>query len=579
MPADRSSRAPTSWAPGFGVLRDYRPAWLRADILAGVAVAAYLVPQVMAYAVVAGLSPVVGLWASLGPIVVYAVLGSSKLLSVGPEATTALMTGAAVAALAGEGRDAASVAALLAMTTGLVCILARAARLGYLAGLLSRPVLVGYLAGVAVLMIASQLGRVSGVSIAADDPIGQVVEFATHLSSVHLPTLGLALGVLAVLLVLRRFAPTWPGPLIAMAAAVLVSMAVRLEQHGVRMVGAVPAGFPPVTLPDLTGINPVGLVTAAVGVALVGYSDSILTARAIAERDERVDTNQEFLALGAANVASGLLSGFPVSSSSSRTVLARSMGANSQVYSLVAAVVVVITMLFLSPVLARFPVPALGGVVVYAALRLIDPDAWRRVATFRRSELILALITAFAVIGFGVLVGIGLAIVLSILDLLRRLAAPHDGILGYVPGLAGMHDVADYPDTRQVPGLVVYRYDAPLFFANAENFADRALRALDEAPTPTHWFLLNAEANVEIDLTAVDALDDFRADLAQRGIVFAMARVKQDLRAQLAAAGFVDKVGERFIFPTLPTAVAGYLAWADEHGIEVEPPETDPQAV
>ncbi len=301
---------------------------------------------------------------------------------------------------------------------------------------------------------------------------------------------------------------------------------------------------------------------------IVAYSDNIVTARAFAaRRREEIDARQEFLALGAANLGAGLFSGFPVSSSGSRTVIGDAIGSRTQLYSLVAAAILLLTMLFLGPALSTFPLAALGALVMFAALRLIDFAELRRIARFRRSELFLALATTAAVLIFDVLYGIAVAVALSILDLLRRIARPHDGILGYVPGLAGMHDIDDYDTGRQVPGLLVYRYDAPLFFANAEDFKHRALAAVDAADPPVEWFLLNAEANTEIDLTAVDALEEVRKTLAERGVVFALARVKFEVHEILASTGFVDRVGEDRVFMTLPTAVSAYQEWyAARHG-------------
>jgi SulP family sulfate permease len=290
--------------------------------------------------------------------------------------------------------------------------------------------------------------------------------------------------------------------------------------------------------------------------------NNIVTARAFAaRRREAIDARQEFLALGAANLAAGLFSGFPVSSSGSRTVIGDTMGSRTQLYSLVAGAAVLLTTLFLGPALSTSPLAALGALVVFAALRLIDFAELRRIAKFRRSELFLALATTAAVLIFDVLYGIAVAVALSILDLLRRIARPHDGILGFVPGLAGMHDIDDYATGRQLAGLLVYRYAAPLFFANAEDFKRRALASVDDADGPVEWFLLNAEANIEVDLTAVDALEEVRRTLADRGIVFALARVKYDLREVLVPAGFIDRVGEDRVFPTLPTAVSAYQQW------------------
>ena len=301
------------------------------------------------------------------------------------------------------------------------------------------------------------------------------------------------------------------------------------------------------------------LLLPAVGIAIVAFSDNVLTARTFAARhDQRVDANAELRALGVCNAGSGLLHGFPVSSSGSRTALGDALGSRTQLYSVVALACVLAVMLAGRDVLANFPMAALGALVVYAALRLIDVPEFKRLARFRRSELILALATTASVLVIGVLYGVLVAIALSILDLLRRVARPHDAVQGFVPGIPGMHDIDDYPDAEQVPGLMVYRYDAPLFFANAENFRDRAVEAVDESPVPVEWFVLNAEANVEVDLTALDVLDQLRSELASRGIVFAMARVKQDLRDSLEAAGLVEKIGEDHIFMTLPTAVEAY---------------------
>jgi len=579
--------------PGVAVLRRYDPVWLRGDVLGGITVAAYLVPQVLAYAEVAGLPAVSGLWA-VGPgLLVYAVLGSSRQLSVGPESTTALMTAAGVGALvtaAGGMAMRQEMAALLAIAVGLICIVGFVTRLGFLADMLSKPVLVGYMAGIAALMIVSQLGKVTGLHVEGDSFLQEVTYAVTHLGDVNVPTVLLALGVLIVLFAFQRFAPRWPGPLIAMLGSTVVVAILDLnERFGITLVGPVPEGLPSFSLPDVSDVDVWALLPAALGVAVVAYSDNVLTGRAFAGRHrESIDSDQEFLALGGANVATGLLQGFPISSSGSRTVIADSMGARTQLHSLVSLVLVIATLLWLGPVIAAFPTAALGAVVVYAAIRLVDIAEMRRIGAFRRSELVLALATTAAVLLFGVLPGIGAAVALSVLDLLRRIVHPHDGVLGYVPDVAGMHDIDDHANAVQVPGLVVYRYDSPLFFANSDDFVKRALEVVDAAAQrgEVEWFLLNAEANTEVDLTAVDALETLRSTLDRRGIVFAMARVKQDMRDSLEAGGFVEQVGADRIFPTLPTAVAAYAAWYEHAhgsgppGLRIPPvppqPETGP---
>jgi SulP family sulfate permease len=550
----------SEWAPGLTQVRGYERSWLRGDVVAGVTVAAYLVPQVMAYATVAGLPPVVGLWAALAPMAVYAVLGSSRQLSVGPESTTALMTATALAPLAaGDPGRYAALAAAAALLVGVICFVAGLVRLGFLAELLSRPVLIGYMAGVAAIMVASQLGKVSGVDVEGEEFLDQVGSFIAGLGEVHWPTVVLAVSVLVVLLIFGWLAPRIPGPLIAILAAALVVSVFALHRSGIKVVGDIPTGLP---MPGFSGVpmaDVIAMVLPVAGVAIVAFSDNVLTARTFAVRNGyEVDANAELRALGVCNVGAGLMHGFPVSSSGSRTALGDAVGSRTQLYSIVMLVAVLAVMLFGRGVLATFPTAALGALVVYAALRLVDVPEFKRLARFRRSELILALATTAAVLVFGVLYGVLVAIVLSILDLLRRVARPSDAIQGFVPGVAGMHDIEDYPEANLEPGLLVYRYDAPLFFANAEYFRERALAAVGEYPGEVDWFLLNAEAIVEVDLTALDALEQLRAELERRGIVFAMARVKQDLRDELEAAGILDKIGEDRIFMTLPTAVEAY---------------------
>ena len=547
-------------------MRNYKRGWLRGDVLAGVTVTAYLIPQVMAYAEVAGLPAVVGLWASVAALMVYAVFGSSPQLSVGPESTTALMTATALGGIAaGQPERYAALAAALAGLVGLFCLVAWAARLGFLAELLSRPVLVGYMSGVAVLMVISQLGKFTGLSVEGDTPLAKIVFVLEHLRNADATTLLLAVAVLTFLLAGSRLFPRAPVPLIGMLLAAGVVVLFDLQDRGVTVVGPIPRELPSLQLPDFEPDDLRELVPAALGIAMVAFTDNILTARAFQARHASgLDSNQELLAIGAANLAVGAAQGFPVSSSGSRTAIGDSMGSRSQLYSIAALAMVVLAVVFLGPILAAFPTAALGAVVVYAAVRLVDVPEFRRIGGFRRTELALALGTTVAVLALGALQGVLVAVALSVLDLLYRVTRPHDGILGYVPGVPGMHDVDDYADAKPVPGLVVYRYDSPLFFANAQDFTRRALAAIDSSPTPTRWFLLNAEANIAVDLTAVDTLEALRQQVERRGIIFAMARVKQDLRDDLQRAGLIDRLGESRIFMTLPTAVNAYVEWSIE---------------
>src|SRR6266702_3186761 len=520
------------------MLRGYRRAWLSGDLLAGVTVAAYLVPQVMAYATIAGLPPVTGLWAAFPALIAYALFGTSNSVSMGPEATTALMTLVSIRPLAsGDPARYAKLASTLALLTGLMALAAWLLRLGFFADLLSRPVLVGYLAGVALIMIGDQLQRATGVPVRGQLFFAQVGSFARGLNQVKPAVLAISLAVLAFLLLLLRWRwPRLPGPLLAALLATAVVAA--LHPGGVSVVGPVPARLPAVGLPTLDPGALRELLLPAFTVLVVACSDDVVTARSFAGRDEKIVANRELLALAVANAGSSLVRGFPVSSSGTRTAIAIAAGRKTQVYSL--------------------PTAALGGIVIFAALLLIDVQAFRRLFAFRRTELGIAVAAGLGVLAFDILYGVLVAIALSVADLLVRVARPHDAIQGIVPGLAGMHDVDDYPDAQAIPGLVVYRYDAPLCFANAEDFRRRALAAADGPPGPLRWFVLNVEANVEVDFTALEAMEALREDITDRGAVFALARVKQDLLARLEAFGLAGKIGTELLFPTLPTAVHAY---------------------
>ena len=562
-------------APGIGVLRRYRRSWLRFDVFAGISVVAYLVPQVMAYTALVGVPPVVGLWTALVALVVYAALGSSRVLSVGPESTIALMTGTAIAPLAGaDAERAVALGAALSLIVGGWCLVGRIARLGVISDLLSQPLLVGYLAGAAALMVVGQLGKMTGTSVEGDNLVAQLRSFAEVVDDTHLLTLAVGAGTLGLLLAIHFMRPRWPATLIAVAAATVVSVVADLEDRGVAVVGAVPSGLPMPGLPDVTWAELRTLVLAGLGIAVIAYSDNMLNARAFPaprEEDEpaveAADPQQELLGLGGVHLAVGVMSGFPVSSSGSRTALAISARARTQLYSLVAAAFVVLVLFVAAPLIENLPQSALAAVVFYAASKLVSWSEIVRLARFRTTELLLAATAALGTALLGVLVGVGLTIALSLLEIMYRLARPHEGVLGRVPGLAGMHDVDDYPDAQTLPGLVVYRYDAPLFFANVGDMRRRAVLAVEQEneafpDQPVRWCILNVEANVEVDITAADGLRDLHRDLAARGVRLGLARVKRDLHIPLERAGLSELIGEDMLFPTLPVAEEAYLAWA-----------------
>src|SRR5215469_6570716 len=480
----------------LAMLRGYQRSWLRGDLIGGVTVAAYLVPQVMAYATVAGLHPVAGLWAALPALVIYALLGSSPSLSMGPEATTALMTAIAIGPLAAaDSARYAELAATLALQVGVMGIAAWLLRLGFVADLLSRPVLIGYMAGVALIMIAGQLGRVTGVQVSGEEFISLLRSYARGVSTAQPAVIVVAAAVLAFLVLLRWQWRNLPGPLLAVLLATAVVAAFSLHRHGVAVVGPIPAGFPAPRMPALQPALLGMLLLPAFAVLIVCFSDDVLTGGSFARRGEIINANRELLAFGVGNAGAGLVRGFPVSSSATRTAIAVTSGSRSQVYSIATAVTVVVVLLAARPVLARFPTAALGAIVIFAAARLIDITAFQRLFRFRRTELGIAIAACAGVLAFNILYGVLVAIGLSVADLLVRVARPHDAILGLVPGLAGMHDVDDY--------------------------RRRALAAAEERPVPLRWFVLNVEANVEVDFTALEAMDAIRDEITRRGAVFA----------------------------------------------------------
>jgi SulP family sulfate permease len=546
----------------LALLGAYRRTWLPGDVVAGLTVAAYLIPQVMAYAGVAGLPPIAGLWAALPALAAYALLGSSPQLSVGPESSTALLSAAIVAPLAGgDVTRYVNLSAALAIVFGAYCLVAWLVRLGFVADLLSRPVLVGYLGGLAVVMVSSQLGSTTGVHVSGETFTTQFTSFFRHIHQLQPATFAVAMATLAFLLLIQDRWPRAPGPLLVVVLATVVVTSFRLDHHGVTVVGHLAGGLPP--HPDIPSLSDLEhLLLPALGVLVVGYTDTALTARAFAARGGYdIDANEELIALGAANIGAGLMHGFPVSSSASRTALGDAAGSRTQMHSLVSLAAVIAVLMFARPLLAHFPTAALGGLVVYAAIRLVDFAELRRLARFRRSELLLAIGATLGVLAVDLLYGVLIAVALSVVDMLYRVARPHDAILGQVPGLAGMHDIDDYPEAIEIPGLVIYRYDSPLFFANAEDFKRRALAAVDRQDGQVRWFVLNVEANIEVDITALDALESLRSTLAARGIVVALARVKRDLLDDLEASGLADAIGHNHLYPTLPTALIAYDAW------------------
>lgn len=580
-------------SPGLTFLTTrYQRDWLARDTIAGVAVATYLVPQVMAYSAIVGVPAVTALWTALVSLLVYVVVGGSRVLSVGPESTIALLAGLSVAPLAhGDPQRVIVLTAALSIIVGIWCLLGRVLRLGVVADLLSQPLLVGYLGGAAVLMVVGQLGKLTGTEVSGESIVDQVSSFVEVATMSHPVTLAVSGGTLAIILLIQWIRPSWPGVLIGVAAAMVAHAVGNLSAYGVKVVGEVPGGLPRIAVPAVTPEELKVLIVAGLGVAVMAYSDNMLVARAFpaprlpGERpsESEVDPQGEMAALGTVHLAVGAIGGFPVSSSGSRTALALASRARTQMYSLAAAVVVILVLSVAGRITALLPEAALGAVVVYAASKLVSFGDFARLLRFRRRELLLALITLVGTVVYGILAGVGLAVALSLLEMGQRLARPHSAVLGRVPGLAGMHDVSDYPNAETLPGLVIYRYDAPLFFANVSDFRGHVQRIVEEESAayphePLRWFLVNVEAVTEVDITAADGLRALHDDLAEQGVRLGLVRIKRELFEPLQRSGVTDAIGEDMLFPTLPVAEHAYLQWAAEHPMQAPEPPPVPGA-
>jgi len=535
----------------------YRVPSARRDAVAGVTVAALAIPSAMAYAEVAGVSPVNGLYALLLPAVAYAFLGSSRQLSIGPEGSLATLVAAAVLPLAVAGSPhAAELAAMLALLVAVCFAAAWVLRLGWIADYFSRPVLVGYIHGVAVVLIIGQLGKLLGLSIAAMDPLPQLWEVVKELGSVSGATVAVSVASLAALFALRLLMPKLPAALLVVIATIGLSWWLDFAAHGIAVVGPIPAGLPSFSIPTPRLAEIVRLVPAALGVFLVCFADEILTARSFAgKHNQSVRGSQELLAMGAASAAAGFTQGFPVGASGSRTAVNDDMGARSQIAGLFAASAVALILLFLTEPVQYLPKAVLGAIIVFAAAGLIEPQAWRALAAVDPVEVAIAAVTTACVVFFGVLEALVVAVGLSMIDTVRRSASPHDAVLGWVERLGRYADVSLHPSARVAPGVVVYRLDDRLFFANARYFKGRVREAVRAAPAPVHRLVLDAEAITHVDSTGLDALLDVTEDLRRDEITLVIARLRTRMEEQFEDAGVLDLIGPGHLYPTVRAAV------------------------
>lgn len=542
-------------APALEQARAYRRPWLVRDALTAVTILAVIVPQGLAYGELAGLPPVAGLYAALFPLLLYPVFASSRRLMVGPESGLAILTASALAPLAAaQTSNYAALAAMLALLMGAIMILGGIFRLGMLADFLSRPVLVGFMNGVAVILIASQLPRLFGISVSEESTLGKIWGVLTNLDETNWRTLVLGLVLIGVLAGAARLGPKLPGALVALVAGGAAVVLLDLAQKGVAIIGSVPKGLPHLAYPSV-GLAEFGdLLPLAAGLALVGFSEAILTARAFAEkRGETVDANHELIAMGIGNVGVGFTQGFPTSASQSRTAVADTSGMKTQLAQMLAGVAVAVFLLFFTGILKNVPQVALAAIVIFAALGLFEERQLRNLYRVDRVEFGLAIATFAGVVVFGMLTGILVAVGLSLAVFLGGVVRPHDAVLGSVDGVDGFHEVSRGRDAEAAPGVVVYRFDGPLFFANADYFLTRSLRLVEGRPLGC--FVLDLEAVTTMDVTAARAVEKLFAAVVECGALFLVARASAPLRRQLRATGLAEAIGEENFYPTIRTAV------------------------
>ena len=552
-------------APGVAMLVRYPKSSLRSDLVAGVTVGAVAVPSALAMAELAGLPVVYGLYGTFLPLAFYGLLATSRQQVIGPDSTTAALTAVAVAPLAIVGGETdparyAALAAALAVTMGMLLFLAGVLRLGFIADFFGKPVLIGYINGVALIVISSQLGKLLGVDVSVDEFFPIIEEVLSELDDANGATVLLSAGLIVLALAVKRFLPVVPPSLVVLATGLLVAAIADLESHDIAVVGEVEGGLPPFTVPSVGVGDYVDLLLPAVGFSLVAFADMTATVRTFAQKHGYdVDTNSELRAVGAANVVGGLTSAFPVSSSNSRTAVNDSTGAKTQAAVVVAAVVVGIFLLVAMPLIEPLPKAALGVIIVVAAAGLINVRSIWRLRHVRPAETALALVALVGVLVFGVVGGVAVSIMLSVGVFLYRAARPHDAVLGRVADVDGYHDIERWEGAEVVPGLLVYRFDAPLFFVNAEYLHARVL-ALADAAEGLRQVVLNAESWMYLDATAIDVLRQLHGELDQRGVVLCFARLKGRQREIFEETGLTALVGADRFFPTVRAAVAAYEA-------------------
>ncbi len=561
--------------PGVRAVATYRASWLRRDVVAGIVLTTLLVPQGMAYAELAGLPAITGLYTTILCLLGYAVFGPSRILVLGPDSSLGPMIAATILPILGANgspEHAIALASMLGLLVGATMTLAGVAKLGFVADLLSKPTQIGYMNGLALTILIGQLPKLFGFSTDADGLINEARAFVDGLSAGDAVGAAVAIGALSlvVILGLGRWLPKVPGVLVAVVLAILATSAFSLADHGVSLVGSLPQGFPPLTVPSPVSDLPL-LVAGALGIALVALTDTISTASAFAARTgQEVSGDGEMIGIGAANLAAGFFQGFPVSTSGSRTAVAEQAGAKTQFTGVVGAALIVLMLVLVPGLLKNLPNPTLAAVVIAASLSLADIPGVVRLWHQRRAEFVLSIAAFLGVALLGVLEGIAVAVALSILNVFRRAWWPYQTTLGRVPGLAGYHDRGVYPEAESLPGLVIFRFDAQLFFANTRTFRDQIRRLAAAEPRP-EWILIAAEPITDVDTTAADMLAELDEELNAAGTSLVFAELKDPVRAKLERYELIGPLDPGHFFPTLDAALDHFRRSRSADWTPVEP--------
>jgi high affinity sulfate transporter 1 len=551
------------WLPGLDTLRHYDPSWLRHDIVAGLVLTTMLVPVGIAYAVASGVPGIYGLYATIIPLLAYALFGPSRILVLGPDSSLAAVILAVVLPLSGgDPMRAVALASMMAIVSGVVCILAGLARLGFITELLSKPIRYGYMNGIALTVLISQLPKLFGFSIEGAGPILDLwaIGKAAIGGQANWTTFLIGVGTLGVILLLKGN-KRLPGILIAVVGATLAVGVLDLaERANVSVLGPLPQGLPSFSIPLIAYNDLVPVLLGGLAVALVSFADTSVLSRSYAARTRTyVDPNQEMVGLGAANLAAGFFQGFPISSSSSRTPVAEAAGARTQLTGVVGALAVALLLVAAPNLLQNLPSSALAAVVIASAIGLIEIKDLIRIYRVQQWEFWLSIACLIGVAVLGAIPGIALAVVIAVIEFLWDAWRPHSAVLGRAEGIKGYHDIKRYPEARLIPGLVLFRWDAPLFFANAELFQERILEAAATSTTPVRWLVVAAEPVTSVDITAADVLAELDHTLRDAGIELCFAELKDPVKDKLKRFGLFTQLGEEGFFPTLGAAVSAYL--------------------